>query len=336
MHDVAKADFRKVVDQCYLCDLCYMTKCPYVPPHPWNVDFPHLMLRAKGRKFLLGETRVRDRLLTSTDRLGKLATIPIVARAVNKASQAPAARRAMEMMLGVHRERRLPPYAASRFPEMAPQTIAWPVKDGQRTPGKVAIFSTCYVDYNEPGIGLDLLLILEHNEIPYVLAERQACCDAEAGAGRRRIGAQDEGRQRSSAGRACARRLRDPHAGAVVHAHVQERVAFAVPRRGGCQSDLRSDVRPVRVSCVAQQGRSAQEGLQDAAGQDFLSCPVPLPRPENRTENARGAGMGPGHDREHGRALLGTRRNLGREDGVLRRLNADRPARVPADGGRRP
>jgi len=176
MHDVAKADFRKVVDQCYLCDLCYMTKCPYVPPHPWNVDFPHLMLRAKGRKFLLGETRVRDRLLTSTDRLGKLATIPIVARAVNKASQAPAARRAMEMMLGVHRERRLPPYAASRFPEMAPQTIAWPVKDGQRTPGKVAIFSTCYVDYNEPGIGLDLLLILEHNEIPYVLAERQACC----------------------------------------------------------------------------------------------------------------------------------------------------------------
>ncbi len=44
---VDKRDFRKVVDQCYLCDMCYMTKCPYVPPHPWNVDFPHLMLRAK-------------------------------------------------------------------------------------------------------------------------------------------------------------------------------------------------------------------------------------------------------------------------------------------------
>ena len=48
---VAKADYRKVVDQCYLCDMCYMTKCPYVPPHPWNVDFPHLMLRAKAVKF---------------------------------------------------------------------------------------------------------------------------------------------------------------------------------------------------------------------------------------------------------------------------------------------
>ena len=48
---VDKADFGKVVDQCYLCDVCYMTKCPYVPPHPWNVDFPHLMLRAKAHKF---------------------------------------------------------------------------------------------------------------------------------------------------------------------------------------------------------------------------------------------------------------------------------------------
>jgi glycerol-3-phosphate dehydrogenase subunit C len=176
MHDVAKADFGKVVEQCYLCDLCYMTKCPYVPPHPWNVDFPHLMLRAKARKFLLGETSVRDRLLTSTDRLGKLATIPVVVQAVNRATEAPAARRVLEMMLGVHRERRLPPYAAKRFPEAARRTIAWPVRDGPRTPGKVAIFSTCYVDYNEPGIGLDLLLILEHNEIPYVVAERQACC----------------------------------------------------------------------------------------------------------------------------------------------------------------
>src|SRR5947208_13965728 len=115
MHDVAKADFGKVVDQCYLCDLSYMTKCPYVPPHPWNVDFPHLMLRAKARKFMLGETRARDRLLTSTDRLGTLATIPVVVRAANRATEMPAARRAMEMMLGVHRERRLAPYAVKRF-----------------------------------------------------------------------------------------------------------------------------------------------------------------------------------------------------------------------------
>ena len=68
---VAKEDFRKVVDQCYLCDMCYMTKCPYVPPHPWNVDFPHLMLRAKALKFRNGEVRFRDRLLSSTDEIGR-------------------------------------------------------------------------------------------------------------------------------------------------------------------------------------------------------------------------------------------------------------------------
>jgi len=173
---VAKADYGKVVDQCYLCDVCYMTKCPYVPPHPWNVDFPHLMLRAKAQKFKRGETRFRDRLLTSTDRLGKLATIPVVVEMVNKANNTPVARRAMEAVLGVHRDRRLPPYTRNRFAAQAGASIAWPVRDGQRTPGKVAIFSTCYVNYNEPGIGLDLIRILEHNEIPYTLVDKEVCC----------------------------------------------------------------------------------------------------------------------------------------------------------------
>src|SRR6476659_5429515 len=90
---VAKEDYAKVVDQCYLCDLCYMTKCPYVPPHPWNVDFPHLMLRAKAAKFKKEGARLRDRMLTSTDRMGRLATIPVVAQIVNKATTTPAVRK---------------------------------------------------------------------------------------------------------------------------------------------------------------------------------------------------------------------------------------------------
>jgi len=173
---VATSDYGKVVDQCYLCDLCYMTKCPYVPPHPWNVDFPHQMLRAKAQKFVRGETNVRDRLLTSTDRLGKLATIPVVVQVVNKATETPLARRLMDGVLGVHRERKLPPFASKRLDELAPKSVAWPVKNGSRTPGKVAVFSTCYGNYNEPGIGLDLIRILEHNEIPYVLVEKEVCC----------------------------------------------------------------------------------------------------------------------------------------------------------------
>ena len=64
---VDKADYGKVVDQCFLCDLCAETKCPYLPPHEWALDFPHLMLRAKAQKFAKNDTKWRDRIITSTD-----------------------------------------------------------------------------------------------------------------------------------------------------------------------------------------------------------------------------------------------------------------------------
>ncbi|MBX9810800.1 MAG: Fe-S oxidoreductase [Burkholderiales bacterium] len=173
---VAKQDYWKVVDQCYLCDMCYMTKCPYVPPHEWNVDFPHLMLRAKAVKFKKGEVSFRDKLLSSTDTLGKLATIPVVVQMVNAANKSGFARGLMDNMLGVHRERVLPEYDSARFRATARPDTSFPVKDGKNTPGKVAIFSTCYVNYNEPGIGHDLLKILAHNEVPAALVEKEACC----------------------------------------------------------------------------------------------------------------------------------------------------------------
>ena len=173
---VAKADYWKVVDQCYLCDVCYMTKCPYVPPHPWNVDFPHLMLRAKAYRFRNRPVSARDRLLTSTDAVGKLATIPIVVQAVNKANSSAPVRKVMQSVIGVAEEAWLPPYAERRFRESAPPSLKWPVRDGQRSPGKVAIFATCYVNYNEPGIGNDLLRLLTHFEVPYEVVASEVCC----------------------------------------------------------------------------------------------------------------------------------------------------------------
>ncbi len=172
---VKKEDYWKVVDQCYLCDLCYMTKCPYVPPHEWNVDFPHVMLRAKAIKFRKG-LRFRDRLLSSTDAMGKLAAIPVVAQTVNAVNRNSLARSAMQSVLGVHKERVLPPYAPRKFRGSVTSNSAFPVRDGKNTPGKVAIFATCYANYNEPVMGHDLVAILEHNEIPYVLVEKEACC----------------------------------------------------------------------------------------------------------------------------------------------------------------
>lgn len=174
---VKKDDYWKVADQCYLCDVCYLTKCPYVPPHPWNVDFPHLMLRAKAIQFKRGTpTSFRDQTLSSTDRNGKLATIPVVVHAVNALNRNPTFRGVLEDRLGVHKDAWVPPFAAKKFLSAAAASSAHPVRDGATTPGKVAVYATCYVNYNEPGIGHDLLKVLEHNAIPYVVVQNSACC----------------------------------------------------------------------------------------------------------------------------------------------------------------
>lgn len=173
---VDKKDYWKVVDQCYLCDVCYMTKCPYTPPHSWNLDFPHLMLRAKAVRFKKGEVGLRDKFLSNTDGLGKFAGIPIVTQAVNAVNRTKTARSMVEKAIGVDKNAWLPPFATKKFRSGAPASQPYPVRNGILTPGKVAVYSTCYVNYNEPGVGHDLLAILDHNEIPYVLVEKEACC----------------------------------------------------------------------------------------------------------------------------------------------------------------
>lgn len=173
---VAKADYWKVVDECYLCDLCYMTKCPYVPPHPWNLDFPHTMLRAKAIKFRKGGTTFRDKLLSSTDAMGKLASIPVVVQVVNASLKNKPVRKLVGSVLQIHPDRVLPEYDSAKFRSTAKPRNDFAVQAGEKTPGKVAIYSTCYVNYNEPGIGHDLLKLLAHNEIPTVLVDKEACC----------------------------------------------------------------------------------------------------------------------------------------------------------------
>ena len=109
---IAKDDYYNVVDQCYLCDLCFMAKCPYVPPHEWNVDFPHLMLRAKAQRFKTESASIRDRVLTSTDAVGKLASIPLVDVTVNALNKNGLFRNALESTLRVHRDAPVPTYHA--------------------------------------------------------------------------------------------------------------------------------------------------------------------------------------------------------------------------------
>ncbi len=172
---VAKDDFYDVVDQCYLCDLCYMTKCPYVPPHEWNVDFPHLMLRAKAQRYKNEGASFRDNVLTSTDTVGKLATIPVVDVTVNALNNNSLFRNALETTLGVHKEAPVPSYHSKTLRKRFPASSLEPKQVGETT-GKVAFYATCYGNYNTPHLGEDFASVYRHNGIHIELVPKEACC----------------------------------------------------------------------------------------------------------------------------------------------------------------
>ncbi|MGO9931710.1 MAG: heterodisulfide reductase-related iron-sulfur binding cluster [Steroidobacteraceae bacterium] len=175
---VDKMAFGRVVDHCYLCDMCYMTKCPYVPPHPWNVDFPHLMLRAKAVKQRSGGTSWRDKVLSSTDLVGTLAGIPVIAEAVNAGLRSPLGRKVLDAALGVHTQAPVPSYTSNTLRKQLGRRRdpAATARAAGATRGRVALFATCYVNRNEPQIGLDLARVFEHNGIEVAVAEQERCC----------------------------------------------------------------------------------------------------------------------------------------------------------------
>jgi len=176
---VPKPVYWDVVDNCYLCDMCYMSKCPYVPPHEWNVDFPHLMLRAKAARFKKQGASVRDRILSATDRVGKLAGIPVVVKAVNATNRSKAGRKILEATLGVHRNAPLPEFQSNTARKRLARLEGTNPDDAKPTAdtrGKVVLFATCYGNRNHPAIDEDLVAVFEHNAIPVAVAEKESCC----------------------------------------------------------------------------------------------------------------------------------------------------------------
>ncbi|RMG59467.1 MAG: Fe-S oxidoreductase [Gammaproteobacteria bacterium] len=173
---VAKEDYWKVVDHCYLCDLCFLTKCPYVPPHEWDVDFPHLMLQAKAVKYRQQGASLRDKTLTDTDMLGTIAGIPVVAGMVNTLNENGAFRKVLESSFGVHHDAKLPKFHSKSLRSRIQPESGEGAEPAGPTTGKVALFATCYGNRNDPKSGDDLVAVLRHNGIKVTLAEKERCC----------------------------------------------------------------------------------------------------------------------------------------------------------------
>lgn len=175
---VDKNDYMKVVDQCYLCDLCAETKCPYLPPHPWEVDFPHLMLRAKAYKHRNKDTRWRDRIISSTDPIFDTLSTPGVAQAANAAAGSKPLRKLGGKLFGLHPDAPLPHIEARPLTSRLDVDIGndLEIRPDERTTGKVAIFVTCYGDHNEPRVVEDLVAVLTHNGVPVKILKDAKCC----------------------------------------------------------------------------------------------------------------------------------------------------------------
>jgi len=173
---VPKEKFGTVEQACTLCDMCFMTKCPYVPPHEWALDFPHLMLRhraVQARKHGLGfvETQLAD-----TDRAGRLGTF--AAGLVNWVSDEKnqPARRSLEKFTGIHHGAHLPRQAAETFEQRAHRS---PAELNAAAPAfgkrKAVLYATCFVNFHNTGIGVAAQGVLAKNGVETV-ALHPACC----------------------------------------------------------------------------------------------------------------------------------------------------------------
>jgi glycerol-3-phosphate dehydrogenase subunit C len=171
--------FPQVTEACTLCDMCFMVACPYVPPHVFNIDFPHLMLRHRAVQHQAGQTPWAAQQLAATDRNGKLGTaLPALAnwatRTDNKLT-----RPVLEKTLGVDRRAHLPAFASQPFAKaLAQNPEKHPALPNPKAPGfgeKVVLYATCYMNYNDVQTGLAARAVLAHNGVQLEVVYPECC-----------------------------------------------------------------------------------------------------------------------------------------------------------------
>jgi glycerol-3-phosphate dehydrogenase subunit C len=172
---VGTADYQKVADACTLCDMCFMTKCPYVPPHEFNVDFPHVMLRYRAVERHEGRIPLQQRELVKTDRNGRVASI--VAPLANWASDRKNAltRPWLETAAGIDRKAALPKYHGPTFAMRSKRSTPPVDRTAPAYGRKAVLYATCFVNYNNPSIGEATRAVLARNGVETAVVYPQCC-----------------------------------------------------------------------------------------------------------------------------------------------------------------
>ncbi len=117
--------FAPVVDACTLCDMCFMTKCPYVPPHDFDLDFPHLMLRYRTAQKKLGKLPSVPMQLAQIDRNAKIGVL--FSKIINWASDIKNKlfRKILEVVAGIDKRVQLPKYNSETFSNFFKKNNSW-------------------------------------------------------------------------------------------------------------------------------------------------------------------------------------------------------------------
>jgi glycerol-3-phosphate dehydrogenase subunit C len=165
LDSVDSADFKPVVDGCTLCDMCFMTKCPYVPPHEFNLDFPHLMLRYRAVEQRQGKVPFVQNQVSETDRNGRLAA-PVAALA-NWATDAGngLTRPMMQAVAGIDKNAALPKFHGKTFVARAKSSPPPRDESAPAADRKAVLYATCFVNYNSPSIGEAAQAVLARNGV---------------------------------------------------------------------------------------------------------------------------------------------------------------------------
>ena len=130
-----------------------MTKCPYVPPHEFDLDFPHLMLRYRAIEQKQGKVARADRQLAETDRNGKLAGPGRRCRQLGDRRGNSTVAPMLRAAAGLHRDAALPAYAGQDAGATRRRQTPGANADAPAFGRKAVLYATCFGNYNAPDVG---------------------------------------------------------------------------------------------------------------------------------------------------------------------------------------